>query len=85
MPPETIWNLTADVRNLGRFSPEVIEAEWLDGAVGPVSWARFRGHITSRPTAREPMSPNRSTSRWGLSSSPHRCTSYASGATAATC
>jgi hypothetical protein len=30
-PAGKIWDLIADVRNTGRFSPEVIEAEWLDG------------------------------------------------------
>jgi len=34
-PAEKIWNLIADVRNTGKFSPEVMEAEWLDGASGP--------------------------------------------------
>ncbi len=40
-----IWNLVADVRNIGRFSPETFEAEWLDGATGPALGARFRGHV----------------------------------------
>jgi Polyketide cyclase / dehydrase and lipid transport len=44
-PADKIWNLIADVRNTGRFSPEVIEAEWLDGATGPALGARFRGHV----------------------------------------
>ncbi len=42
---DEIWNLVADVRNTGKFSPEVIEAEWLDGATGPALGARFRGHV----------------------------------------
>ena len=29
-PAEEIWDLVADVRNTGRFSPEVMEAEWID-------------------------------------------------------
>jgi len=29
-PPMKIWDLVADVRNTGRFSPEVFEAEWLE-------------------------------------------------------
>jgi len=64
-PPEKVWELVADVRNTGRFSPEVIEAEWLDGAGGPEVGARFRGHVrrneigpvywtTCRVTACEP-------------------------------
>jgi Polyketide cyclase / dehydrase and lipid transport len=44
-PADDIWNLVADVRNTGRFSPEVFEAEWLDGATGPALGARFRGHV----------------------------------------
>src|ERR1700754_546964 len=44
-PADKIWNLIADVRNPGRFSPEVFEAEWLDGAAGPALGARFRGHV----------------------------------------
>ena len=28
-PADKIWDLIADVRNTGRFSPEVFEAEWL--------------------------------------------------------
>src|SRR5687767_14809149 len=44
-PANKIWNLIADVRNTGRFSPEVMEAEWLGGATGPALGARFRGHV----------------------------------------
>lgn len=64
-PPERIWDLIADVRNTGKFSPETFEAEWLDGATGPALGARFRGHVrrneigpvywtTCRVTACEP-------------------------------
>ncbi|WP_099022820.1 SRPBCC family protein [Mycolicibacterium palauense] len=64
-PAEQIWNLVADVRNTGRFSPEVFESEWLDGADGPTLGAKFRGHVkrneigpvywtTCRVTACEP-------------------------------
>jgi len=42
---DDIWNIVADVRNTGKFSPEVMEAEWLDGATEPVLGARFRGHV----------------------------------------
>ncbi len=44
-PADKIWGLIADVRNTGKFSPEVFEAEWLDGATGPELGARFRGHV----------------------------------------
>ncbi|MGB8795297.1 MAG: SRPBCC family protein, partial [Mycobacterium sp.] len=37
---DEIWNLIADVRNVGRFSPEVFDAEWLDGATAPALGAR---------------------------------------------
>lgn len=43
--PEQIWDLIADVRNTGKFSPETFDAEWLDGATGPSLGARFRGHV----------------------------------------
>ncbi len=44
-PPERIWALVSDVTNVGRFSPETFEAEWLDGATGPAVGVRFRGHV----------------------------------------
>lgn len=64
-PAEQVWELVADVRNTGKFSPEVMEAEWLDGATGPELGAKFRGHVrrneigpvywtTCRVTACEP-------------------------------
>ncbi|CAN5690961.1 SRPBCC family protein [soil metagenome] len=64
-PADEIWNLVADVRNTGKFSPEVFESEWLDGATGPALGATFRGHVkrneigpiywtTCRVTACEP-------------------------------
>ena len=64
-PADEIWELIADVRNTPRFSPEVFESEWLDGATGPALGATFRGHVrrneigpvywtTCRVTACEP-------------------------------
>ena len=44
-PAQQIWDLVADVRNTGRFSPETFEAEWLEGAAGPAMGAKFRGHV----------------------------------------
>lgn len=44
-PADQIWELIADVRNTGKFSPETFEAEWLDGATGPAVGAKFRGHV----------------------------------------
>jgi hypothetical protein len=64
-PADKIWDLIADVRNTGRFSPETFEAKWIGGATGPALGARFRGHVkrneigpvywtTCRVTACEP-------------------------------
>jgi uncharacterized protein YndB with AHSA1/START domain len=44
-PPEKVWALVSDVTRIGRYSPETFEAQWLDGATGPVEGARFRGHV----------------------------------------
>jgi uncharacterized protein YndB with AHSA1/START domain len=44
-PADEIWRLITDVHSIGRYSPEVFEAEWLDGATGPALGARFRGHV----------------------------------------
>jgi hypothetical protein len=66
-PAEKIWDLVADIRNTGKFSPETFDAEWLDGATGPALGAKFRGHVkrneigpiywtTCRVTACEPGS-----------------------------
>ncbi|MGH3639283.1 MAG: SRPBCC family protein [Mycobacterium sp.] len=64
-PAQEVWDLVADIRNTGKFSPETFEAEWLDGAMGPALGATFRGHVkrneigpvywtTCRVTACEP-------------------------------
>jgi uncharacterized protein YndB with AHSA1/START domain len=44
-PAEKIWDLVSDVTQIGRFSPETFEAEWLEGATGPAVGAKFRGHV----------------------------------------
>ena len=44
-PAQKIWHLVADVGNTGKFSPEVLEAEWLNGVTGPELGATFRGHV----------------------------------------
>jgi uncharacterized protein YndB with AHSA1/START domain len=44
-PPDRVWDLVSDVTQIGRFSPETFEAEWLEGATGPEVGARFRGHV----------------------------------------
>jgi hypothetical protein len=66
-PAQKVWDLVADIRNTGKFSPETFEAEWLGGATGPAIGATFRGHVkrneigpiywtTCRVTACEPGS-----------------------------
>src|ERR1700727_265994 len=42
---DRVWHLVSDITRVGEFSPETFEAEWLDGARGPVPGARFRGHV----------------------------------------
>ena len=44
-PPDQVWDLISDITNMGEYSPEVVEAEWLAGATGPVVGARYRGHV----------------------------------------
>ncbi len=44
-PVEAVWELVSDVTRIGEFSPETLDAEWLDGADGPEVGARFRGHV----------------------------------------
>lgn len=43
--PDEVWALVSDVTQIGRYSPETFEAEWLGGATGPRVGARFRGHV----------------------------------------
>jgi uncharacterized protein YndB with AHSA1/START domain len=43
--PETVWGLVSDITKMGTYSPEVFEAEWLDGATKPEVGARYRGHV----------------------------------------
>ena len=42
-PPDRVWELIADVSQMGRWSPETESCEWIGGASGPVVGARFRG------------------------------------------
>ena len=48
---EQIWEVITDIRNIGRYSPETFEAEWLDGATGPTLGAKFRGEHVQEATA----------------------------------
>lgn len=43
--PQRVWELVSDITKMGEYSPEVFEAEWLDGATGPAVGARYRGHV----------------------------------------
>jgi hypothetical protein len=47
-----VWALVADVGLPARFSSELQEAEWLDGATGPTVGARLRGR-SRHPVAGE--------------------------------
>jgi hypothetical protein len=38
-PADKVWNLIADVRNTGKFSPEVLEADGLTAQADP-RWVR---------------------------------------------
>jgi uncharacterized protein YndB with AHSA1/START domain len=44
-PPEKVWGLISDITKMGSYSPEVFEAEWLEGATGPAVGAKYRGHV----------------------------------------
>ena len=44
-PPMKVWGLISDITNMGTFSPEVVEAEWLEGSTGPEVGATYRGHV----------------------------------------
>lgn len=41
-PPETLYDVIADVTRTPELSPEVVSCEWLDGASGPAVGVRFR-------------------------------------------
>ena len=42
-PTDVVWNVVADIANLGRFSPETVRTEWLPGSEPHTVGARFRG------------------------------------------
>lgn len=42
-PAGEVFGLVTDVARIGAFSPECVEAEWIDGADGPAVGARFEG------------------------------------------
>ena len=42
-PAEAVYDLVADITNMGRWSPETYRAEWVDGATKAVPGAKFKG------------------------------------------
>jgi uncharacterized protein YndB with AHSA1/START domain len=75
-PPEKVWALVSDVTQIGRFSPETFEAEWIDGSTGPAPGARFRGHVR-----RNEKGPVYWTTCTVLESEPNRKFSFYTGRT----
>ena len=47
-PPEVVYDLVADVTQMGRWSPETYRCEWLGDATGPAVGARFKGWNRAR-------------------------------------
>ena len=47
-PPEVVYDLVADVTQMGRWSPETYRCEWLGEATGPAVGARFKGWNRAR-------------------------------------
>lgn len=43
--PDAAWALVSDITNTGRWSPETVDAQWLDGASAPAVGVRFRGQV----------------------------------------
>ena len=74
-PAEQIWELIADIRNTGKFSPETFEAEWLDGATGPALGALFRGHVRRNEIGPVYWTTCRVTATTRAGSSASRCSS----------
>jgi uncharacterized protein YndB with AHSA1/START domain len=42
-PPEQVWGMISDVTRMGEWSPETERGEWLRGATGPATGAKFKG------------------------------------------
>ena len=43
-PPAKVYDLIADLPSMGKWSPECVRCEWLDGATGPAPGVKFKGH-----------------------------------------
>jgi uncharacterized protein YndB with AHSA1/START domain len=46
---ERLYQMVADLRRMGQWSPECQAVEWEDGATGPAEGARFVGHNRGGP------------------------------------
>jgi hypothetical protein len=44
---ETVYDIVADLPNMGQLSPENTGGKWIGGATGPTVGARFRGNNKS--------------------------------------
>jgi hypothetical protein len=42
-PPDRLYDIVADIAQMGRLSPECTGGTWLDKATGPAPGARFKG------------------------------------------
>ena len=51
-PADVVYDLVADITNMGRWSPECFRTAWVDGATAPVPGARFKGWNRAPGTAR---------------------------------
>jgi uncharacterized protein YndB with AHSA1/START domain len=47
--PEAVYDLVADITQMGRWSPECYRCEWVEGSSSAIVGARFRGHNKSGP------------------------------------
>jgi hypothetical protein len=47
--PERLYEMVADLRRMGEWSPECQRVEWEGGATGPAEGARFVGHNRGGP------------------------------------
>jgi uncharacterized protein YndB with AHSA1/START domain len=47
--PERLYQMVADLRRMGEWSPECQHVEWEDGAIGPAEGAGFVGHNRGGP------------------------------------
>ena len=47
-PPDQVYDLVADIRRMGEWSPECRHCAWTGGATGPAVGARFRARNKGR-------------------------------------